>query len=162
MTASSQVPSGIDILLVDGDPVFCGRVADRFESHNSDRGVARGRLNLTAVMTLEEAITALKNNHYHLVIANRSLHDGSGLDLLPASGSGHFPVVLIADDRGERLAVEAIKAGAIDYLVKTAQALHELPEFINGVLQEWEMMLAHQRMQLEMGYDIEYRQCGTD
>ncbi len=77
------------------------------------------------------------------------LADGSGMELLSAHGRAEFPVVIISDTGGEAMAVEAIKTGAINYLVKTGFAAEALPELINQVFFEWALTLEHERLQLK-------------
>ncbi len=85
-----------------------------------------------------------------LVIANYELADGSGMELLSAHGRAEFPVVIISDESGEERAVAAMKAGAINYFVKTEFAVERLPDFVNEVFFEWALTLEHERLQLEV------------
>jgi two-component system response regulator PilR (NtrC family) len=70
--------------------------------------------------TLEEAWAALQKHRFNLVITDMRLPDGSGLDLLrrlEEAGHGEKAVVITAYGSAEN-AVEALKAGAYDYLTK--------------------------------------------
>jgi two-component system response regulator PilR (NtrC family) len=70
--------------------------------------------------TLEEAWAALQKQRFNLVITDMRLPDGSGLDLLrrlEEAGHGEKAVVITAYGSAEN-AVEALKAGAYDYLTK--------------------------------------------
>jgi PAS domain S-box-containing protein len=63
-----------------------------------------------------------------LVIADWLLPDGEGLDLLRGEPARAMPPVVIMTSHGsERVAVEAIRAGAVDYVVKSEAALADLP-----------------------------------
>lgn len=163
MTTHSQAAAAVSILLVDSDEAFCDQAVEVIEKYNknhdgqatdTDRAGAfeypAGEINMETAATLQNAISALQRADHHLVIANRDLSDGSGFELLPASGHGHFPVLIISDTAGEQLAVEAIKAGAIDYVLKSPETLANLPKLVTAALYEWELMLQHQRMQLEV------------
>jgi DNA-binding NtrC family response regulator len=67
------------------------------------------------------AITRLRAEAFDLVITDLSLGDGpSGLDVLRASKEAHpeAPVIMITAHGSERVAVEAMKTGAEDYVPK--------------------------------------------
>jgi len=59
-------------------------------------------------------------------------------------------VLLMSDKHGEQLAVESIKAGAIDYVVISEQTLAAMPEIAAAALQEWGMIVEHHRVQMEV------------
>ncbi len=70
--------------------------------------------------TVEDALLHLKERTYSAVITDMRLPDGSGLDLLrwlEASGRREKAIVITAYGSPEN-AVEALKAGAYDYLTK--------------------------------------------
>jgi signal transduction histidine kinase len=149
------------VLLVDSEPAHCELIVKAFERHNKhldEQGAPPGARCLPAglpvqievVHSLREARNKLETSLPQLVIANRQLEDGDGLDLLADDGEPVFAVLLTSDKYGEQLAVEAIKAGAIDYVVKTAQALAAMPEIAAAALQEWGVILEHHRVQMEV------------
>ena len=62
------------------------------------------------------------------MIADWLLPDGEGLDLLRGQPPAVMPPVVIMTSHGsERVAVEAMRAGAVDYVVKSEVALADLP-----------------------------------
>ena len=70
--------------------------------------------------TVAEAWATLQAGHFNLVITDMRLPDGSGLDLLrrlEEAGRGEKAMVITAYGSAEN-AVEALKAGAYDYLTK--------------------------------------------
>jgi signal transduction histidine kinase len=139
------------IYLVDSDKSYCDEVVRVFAPHNQQhRSTSQVELELEAVGGLEAAMQRIELAAPRLVIANYVLADGSGMELLSAHGRAEFPVVITSDTRGEVLAVEAIKAGAINYVVKTELAVDRLPDFVNEVLFEWALMVEHERLQLEV------------
>jgi DNA-binding NtrC family response regulator len=82
----------------------------------------RGRgHDVTAVTTTADALAALAADPYHLVITDLSLAGGeSGMDVLRAvkERSPGTAVVMITAYGSEKVAIEAMKAGAADYLPK--------------------------------------------
>jgi PAS domain S-box-containing protein len=80
----------------------------------------------------------LDDIHIHLVIADWLLPDGQGIDILPAGQHDPpFPVVLMTGHGNEQVAVEAMKAGALDYVVKSAETLADMPHLVQRALREW-------------------------
>jgi two-component system response regulator PilR (NtrC family) len=70
--------------------------------------------------SVEEAWSMLSGERFHLVITDMRMPDGSGLDLLRRlddAGRPEKAVVITAYGSAEN-AVEALKAGAYDYLTK--------------------------------------------
>jgi signal transduction histidine kinase len=153
------------VLLVDSDAAYCQRVRQAFEQHNRQlaeqwpategsaqvncRPVARP-VQLLVVDSLREARRALENLSPNLVIANLQLADGEGIDLLASRGSLPYPVLITSEKGGEQLAVEVMKAGAMDYVVKSASTPEIMPEVAAAAFYEWSMMLGHRRLQLEI------------
>jgi len=96
------------------------------------------RFHLTVVGSLEEARASLAKSCPDLVIADLLLPDGRGIELLPAeSERASFPMVVMTSHGNEQAAVEAIKAGALDYVVKSAMTLTDMPHVAESALREW-------------------------
>jgi signal transduction histidine kinase len=85
-----------------------------------------------------------------LLIVNLQQPDGDGLELMTEPASHSCPVLVTSDRHGELMAVQAMKGGAMDYVVKSATRLAALPELAETALREWEIVVEHQRLQLEM------------
>jgi PAS domain S-box-containing protein len=66
--------------------------------------------------SLREAIELLKSNSYHAVVSDFYLGDGQALELLPYLNES--PLIIITGEGSEEAAVNALKAGAYDYLTK--------------------------------------------
>jgi signal transduction histidine kinase len=153
------------VLLVDSDVAYCQQVRQAFEQHNrrfaqresaagatarvNCRPVAR-KVQLVAVNSLREARRTLATRTPDLVIANVQLADGQGTEVLAAGGNLPYPVLITSDKGGEQLAVEVMKAGAMDYVVKSVTTPALMPEIVAAAFYEWTMMLDHRRLQLEI------------
>jgi len=75
------------------------------------------------------------------VIADLRLPDGRGIDLLPATrDTAPFPLVVLTSHGNEQVAVEAMKAGALDYVVKSPEILSGMPRVMDRVLREWRLL----------------------
>jgi DNA-binding NarL/FixJ family response regulator len=134
--AMPEVSRSYRILLVEDDPAHA-RIAERaFES-------AGGAYLLDVAGSLQHARSAIAAAAPDLCIADFRLPDGRGTDLIgPRDGVARFPVVVMTSQGDETVAVEALKAGALDYVVKSATLLMELPHVARRALREWEHVLA--------------------
>lgn len=95
-------------------------------------------LQLSVAGSLAEARAVLAEMTPDLALVDLILPDGKGLELLTGAGEGgSIPVVILTSQGDEGLAVEAMKIGALDYLVKTPETLMELPRTVERALREW-------------------------
>ncbi len=95
-------------------------------------------MRLTVTSSLKAAREYLKNATPDLVIADLLLPDGKGTELLNAdSEEKRFALVVLTAHGDEQVAVEAMKAGALDYVVKTSESLAAMPHIVERSLREW-------------------------
>lgn len=85
--------------------------------------------------SVTEAIQALKNNQYDIIIADHALGDGTAFDLFEHIPS-FTPIIFVTGNGNEDVAVSALKKGASDYLTKDIEGnyLKLLPHIIDNVL----------------------------
>jgi PAS domain S-box-containing protein len=122
---------GPHILLVEDSEVLAELIRETLQIWNAG---AR----LSVVSNLTEARSFLAETTPDLALIDLLLPDGLGTDLLPAEREqATFPVVLMTASGDEQTAVEAMKAGALDYLVKSGATLIELPRIVERTLSLW-------------------------
>jgi signal transduction histidine kinase len=120
-----------EILLVEDDESHAEILNRAFESH-AMKSV------LTMARNLKEARSYLKKSIPDVMIADYLLPDGKGLELLYSIPENKdYPVIVMTSFGDEHVAVEAIKAGAIDYVVKSESTLLDMPHIIERALREW-------------------------
>jgi two-component system cell cycle sensor histidine kinase/response regulator CckA len=85
---------------------------------------------LTAVESLSAARQWLSTHTPDMVLADLRLPDGNALELL-ADG---VPLVVMTSQGNEQRAVSALKGGALDYVVKSAEMYRELPLILERAL----------------------------
>ena len=105
----------LNILLIEHDPGFTRTMGEMI-------GQARELFaDVSAAPGLQEGFSALNNKHFDVVVLDVSLPDGAGLaniSLLKAEAP-RLPIIAAGDADNETVAVEAVQAGAQDYLVKS-------------------------------------------
>ncbi|MET0285068.1 MAG: response regulator [Polyangiales bacterium] len=114
------------------------------------------RYQVRVVGSLQEARVALAGGLPDLVLADLHLADGIALDLLPEPGlSTRFPLLVLTSHGDERTAVASIRAGALDYVVKSAETFRDLPRIIERALREWRLTAERSAAQSALEESVE-------
>lgn len=93
---------------------------------------------LAVARSLHEAAAWLEHDTPDLVVAAARLPDGAGISLLGGSpGVPARPLVLLTDHTRQEEGIEAIKAGALNYIVKSEAALANMPTVVEHAVREW-------------------------
>jgi PAS domain S-box-containing protein len=134
LTENSNVPL---ILLVEDDDLHVIAIERSFR--NADK-----TYRLEVVGTLREAIESMALRTPDLVLSDYKLPDGDGTQLLLAADDV-CPVILMTAQGNEQIAVDTIRAGAQDYIVKSASAFENLPLTVKYSLATWFHLVARRK-----------------
>ncbi len=130
------------ILLVDDDPDLRDLLSDRLAFMGFD---------ITSASDGEQALAALRKDFFPLTLLDLALPKLSGMQVLEAIGKeGIDTTVIVITAMGtlER-AVEAMRAGAYDFLAKPLNPKH-LEVVINKALERYALREKNERLQLEL------------
>lgn len=106
------------------------------------------QVHVTVAGSIKEARTCLTQHRPDLLVTDIVLPDGKGTDLLPTDKRfPPFPVVVITSHGNEQTAVEAMRAGAINYISKSDTALANLPEVAEQALREWQQLVREKELE---------------
>ncbi|MCE9646407.1 MAG: GAF domain-containing protein [Chloroflexi bacterium] len=96
------------------------------------------RFNLQTAPTIAEAFELLLGNEYDVILSDYRLPDGSGLDVINRAVQKNLSaaIVLITNQEDINVAITALKAGAVDYVVKQSDYLHKLPIVLNNAYRQ--------------------------
>lgn len=100
---------GVKVLYIEDDP------ADRTVLEREARESCYP-FTLVMAASVKEALQLIRKNKFNAVVSDFHLGDGRATDLLPLPGN--MPLIIITGKGSEDSAVEALKAGAYDYLIK--------------------------------------------
>lgn len=112
------------------------------------RGLANSALDcrVSHVETLAGARALASQDPPDLALVDYRLPDGSGNEFV-GWADDRFPVILLTAFGNERNAVEAIKAGALDYVIKTPEMFTDITHLVERALRDWKNL--HERKQAE-------------
>jgi two-component system cell cycle sensor histidine kinase/response regulator CckA len=84
------------------------------------KGTVNSQFSLTHVKRLGDAITQLKSNSFDVALLDLTLPDSDGLGSLDAliHNAPNLPIVVLTSTNDDELALDAVRHGAQDYLVK--------------------------------------------
>lgn len=91
---------------------------------------------VTCLGRLDEAQRFIAETSPDLALVDFRLPDGHG-NLFVESAAGRFPVILLTSFGNERTAVDAIKGGALDYVVKSPEMFADAAHLVKRALREW-------------------------
>jgi len=140
-TGSHRRPPHIPgILLVEDDEPHSELIRRAFERSST-------RVNLTWVSTISAAQAILADPEPpDLVITDLRLPDGEGLMLLPENRErAAYAVVVMTSHGDEKVAVDAMKTGALDYVVKSDESFARMPEIVDRALRTWSYIVERRR-----------------
>lgn len=104
------------------------------------------RLEITG--TLCAARSAIERETPNLVLTDYRLPDGDGSELV-ATVKGLCPVVMTTSHGNEQVAVDAMKGGALDYVVKTPEVFSGMSRIVQRGLREWALIQERKRAEEE-------------
>ena len=98
-----------------------------------------------------------------LLLLDLNLPDGSAINYLKEGADQRpYPVLIMTAQGSEALAVEALKSGVLDYIVKSPEAFTAIPRIVERSLREWNTLQKRQdaeeqaeraRQEWEMTFD---------
>ncbi len=129
----------MDILLVEDEEAHKELIRRAFEMRED-------QVTLSDATTLEEARKLLARALPDLAIVDLRLPDGDGIELVQTEGGiPLFPVIIMTSHGDEQVAVDAMKAGALDYIVKSEEMLIEMPRTVERAMSGWQHIVERRR-----------------
>ncbi|MEI6215181.1 MAG: response regulator [Desulfuromonadales bacterium] len=126
------------ILVVEDDDSHAELICRSFDA-------AQQGYRVTVVGTLGAAKSDIEVRPPNLVLTDYHLPDGDGKELVTLSGNV-WPVVMMTSQGNEQLAVEAMKAGALDYVVKSPESFAAMSHLASLALREWKLLQERRSM----------------
>jgi len=133
-----------NILLVEDNPAHIELIRRAFENEHPE-------CQINTCNDLTSAQKTISSQIPQLIISDLNLPDGNGLKLIPEDKQ-RYPLILMTSYGDENTAVDAMKSGAADYIVKSPEAFSAMPKSVQLIYKEWENAAEKDRMQKELFY----------
>jgi len=94
-------------------------------------------LDVTSAESAEEGLQQCRNTDFDLVVSDINMPDMSGIDLLRELRSSNFAshFILLTAFASTETAIQALKMGAFDYIIKTENFIEELKLVVGSALE---------------------------
>ena len=123
------------LMLVEDEAAHAAAIQHAFEIDGAETQIE-------VVGTLQEFRRRSADHPPDLALLDLNLPDGKAVEVLTRPPeAGLFPIIVMTSYGNEQLAVEAIKAGALDYVVKSVEAFVTMPRTVERTLREWTLLI---------------------
>jgi putative nucleotidyltransferase with HDIG domain len=141
------------ILIVDDEPEITAILSDLFY----------GKYDCTTAGSAEEALDRLAGGNYELIVSDITMPGMSGLDMIPhvRSTSPNTVVVMISGMQTVESAIEALRLGAFDYVMKPFD-LRQVEAVVTRALEHQNLIVAKQRYEDHLEELVEQRTAELD
>ena len=132
------------ILLVEDDAAHAEAICRAFAT-------SRVKAEIVLVASLREFREKVALTPPDIAIMDLNLPDGRAVEVMTSPPeNGAFPILLMTSYGNEHVAVEAIKSGAIDYIVKSPEAFTNMPRTVERALREWSLLADRTRVERDI------------
>jgi len=122
------------ILIVEDEQAHAEAIRRAFSRSNPE-------VKVEVVGTLQEYRQHIAAQPPDIALIDWKLPNGSGLEVLTSPAEdGPFPILIMTSFGNEAIAVEAMKSGALDYIVKSPEAFAGMPQTVKRVLRVWRLL----------------------
>ena len=122
------------VLLVEDNEAHIELIRRAFDKSNDG-------LRLLIAENLETAKEIILNTKPSIILTDWVLPDGNGTELIEGNFNSHdIPLVLMTSYGTQEKAVEAMKKGALDYIVKSPEIFADMPHIVSRALREWNLL----------------------
>jgi len=133
------------ILVIEDEEAHASIILRSFETDE--------QFEVTIATTVAEGAQAMEHTVFDLVIADWRLPDGEAFDLL--TETRRFPLLIMTSYGDENVAVRAMRAGALDYVVKSERTLLDMPRLADGAMRLWSQVIATEKAQAQLQRALE-------
>jgi len=128
----------LNILIIEDEEAHVELIKRTFESFKE--------YEISFAGNITEGKKFISEKKFDLIISDWKLPDGEGIDLVQVvKEKGECPIILMTSFGNQQLAVESMKLGVIDYIVKSSETFSKLPYTISRALREWENITARKK-----------------
>lgn len=139
MSVTPMSNAALRIVIVEDEPAHAEAIRRAFE----EAGMG-GDISMAG--TLQEFREGITSRPPDVALMDLNLPDGRAVEVLGLPPEdGPFPILIMTSFGNEQVAVEALKSGALDYVVKSPEAFAAMPRTVTRVLREWNLLQERKR-----------------
>ncbi len=138
-----MMDDSIHILLIEDDPAHAELIQRAFEERGNGA-------HLIVASTISEARAHLESSKPTLIIADWRLPDGDSKTVLEEQGAFKTPVIIMTSYGSEQNAVEVMKSGALDYIIKSSESMMDMPHIAERAIEQWLIIQEQERIQVAL------------
>ena len=125
---------GIKVLLLENDAPHAEAIRCALQSSDA-------HFIVRVACSLHEYRDSVAAGPPDIALLNMVVPGGRSLELVSSPPEANpFPILMMAGHGDEKTAVEAMKAGALDYVVKSPQAFAVMPRILSRALDRWQLL----------------------
>ena len=110
---------------------------------------AGGRAEICVAGTLREYREQIAAHPPDLVLLDLNLPDGRAVEVLThPPEDAPFPILVMTAFGNQQIVVDLMKAGALDYVVKSPEVFAAMPQVVERALREWKLRKERQQSEL--------------
>jgi PAS domain S-box-containing protein len=133
-----------DVLLVEDEAAHVEAISRAMGAHDP-------QFRVRAVGTLRDFAAEVAVTPPDIAVMDLNLPDGLAQSVLNSPPeSGAFPILVMTSHGDQETAVAALRAGALDYVVKSPESFAGLPRLVERTLREWRLRIEHQQAQVQL------------
>ncbi len=134
----------VNILVIENDQAILEWMHQFFAS-DPDRYKAKI---VNSLKASREAVRELKPD---LIIASYLLPDGWGIEFLSIKEEKkRIPMILMVNPEDEQMGLNAIKSGAMDYILKTEESILDMPRVVERAMRVWRIVDEYRKNEQEI------------
>lgn len=139
-----MIDSALHILVAEDDPAHVEAIRRSLQT-----SFPQACINFVA--SIRDYLDSIAAATPTLVILDLNLTDGRTIELLTFPPvDAPFPFIIMTSNGSEQMAADAIKRGALDYIVKSTDAFASIGATVEGALREWELLQDRKHMELQL------------
>ena len=134
----------LDILIAEDDPGHAIAIRRSLEETYPEATIS-------VIKSISEYRQRIAARIPSIAILDLNLSDGCSIDLLTTqAGEAQFPVIMMTSFGSEQVAVDTIRRGALDYMVKSPETFASIGATVGGALREWQLLRDKRLVELQL------------
>ncbi|MBP7652090.1 response regulator [Candidatus Dependentiae bacterium] len=131
----------INLLLIEDDE-------EHYEIINRSIKNKSSNINVIRTDSVCKAVEEYNLSKPDIILCDMRLPDGSGMDIV--NQFSEIPVIIMTSFGSEEIAVQSMKAGAFNYMVKSPENFNEISYFILRSMREWENIALSKNLEKQL------------